>query len=222
MSDEEVIDRYCRQQKILPQTMLEKQQIGIIGVGAVGKEVLRTLACNGAKNITIFDFDTVEIHNCTTQGYYESDVGRPKVEAAAEDALRINSTINITAINDRWRPSNQHFDATFLCVDSLPMRGKLFGFFQSSVGFIADARLGGEQIRLVTATDDASREHYPTTLVKDEDAHADGCHVPMVKHAATIAASMLVSKYFNWLRGYPSIADMYFGVPLSEITVLKE
>ncbi len=219
---EENIERYIRQRNIVPQDLLNSQQIAIIGVGAVGKEVLRTLACNGAQNMTIYDFDTVELHNCTTQGYYESDVGRPKVEAAAEDALRINSSIKINAINDRWRPNEDKYDATFLCVDSLPMRGKLFNFFASSVGFIADARLGGEQIRIVTAVDDASRAHYPTTLAKDEDAHADGCHVPMVKHAATIAASMLVSRYMNWLRGFPAIADTYFALPTTEITVLKD
>ena len=83
---EENIERYIRQRNIVPQDLLNSQQIAIIGVGAVGKEVLRTLACNGAQNMTIYDFDTVELHNCTTQGYYESDVGRPKVEAAAEDA----------------------------------------------------------------------------------------------------------------------------------------
>lgn len=214
--------RYSRQAKIVPQLLLEAQEIAVIGVGAVGREVVRTLACNGAKKITIYDFDTVELHNCTTQGYYENDVGKSKVECTKEEALRINSTISIDAINDRWRPSkDKRFTAAFFCVDSLSMREKLFNYFNESTEFIGDSRIGGEQIRLLSATDEASRLHYPTTIGKDEDAYQDGCHVPMVKHSANVAASMLVQQFIQHLKGMPIYKDRIFALPVSELTVLE-
>ena len=214
--------RYSRQDGIVPQQALESQKIAIIGVGAVGREVGRTLSCNGAKDVTIFDFDTVEEHNCTTQGYHDADIGRAKVECTAEEMLRLNKTIQVTAVNDRWRPSkDKKFDAAFFCVDSLSMREKLFNWFSKSTEFIADSRIGGEQIRLVSASDKSSRLHYPTTISADVDAYADGCHISMVKHSANIAASLLVQKYIMFLKGmdilYP---DSLFNLMSYEITIL--
>lgn len=221
MDAEEKNPRYSRQDRIVPQALLEQQQIAIIGVGAVGREVGRTLACNGAKNITIFDFDTVEEHNCSTQGYHDADIGRPKVECTAEEMTRLNKNIQITAVNDRWRPKKgQKFDAAFFCVDSLSMREKLFNWFSKSAEFIADARIGGEMIRLLSANDDGSRLHYPTTIINDGDAYADGCHVPMVKHSANIAASMLVQQYIAHLKGMPIYQDRMLSLMVSEFTVI--
>lgn len=214
--------RYSRQEKIVPQKLLEEQNIVIIGVGAVGREVARTLACNGAKKLTIYDFDIVEEHNCATQGYHDADINRPKVECTAEEVVRLNKHTAITAVNDRWRPTKDtKFDAAFFCVDSLSMREKLFNWFCESASFIGDSRIGGEQIRLLSATDDASRLHYPTTIGSDADAHADGCHIPMVKHSANIAASMLVQQYIQHLKGMPIYQERIFSLPVSELTVIE-
>ena len=215
-------DRYSRQEKIVPQQLLESQEICVVGVGAVGREVVRTLACNGAKNLTIYDFDTVELHNCTTQGYHEADVGRPKVECTAEEVRRINSSINIDAVPERWRPSkDKKPNAVFFCVDSLSMRAKLFSWFKDSADFIGDSRVGGEEIQLFSISDEASKLHYPTTIGDDNSAREDGCHIPMVKHSANIAASMLVGQYLLWLRGIDIDCDRIFDLMASELTSRK-
>lgn len=217
-----ISQRYSRQEKIVPQEILQSQQIAIIGVGAVGREVARTLACNGAQNLTIYDFDIVEEHNCATQGYHDADINRPKVECTAEEVRRLNKDINIVAINDRWRPTkDQTFDAAFFCVDSLSMRAKLFSWFSESTSFIGDSRIGGEQIRLLSVTDEASRLHYPTTIGSDETAHSDGCHIPMVKHSANIAASMLVQQYIQHLKGMFTYPERIFSLPVSELTIIE-
>ena len=216
-------NKYSRQANIVPQQLLESHKIVIIGVGAVGREVARTLTCNGAKDLTLYDFDIVEGHNVSTQGYHFADINRPKVECTAEEVLRLNPEIQVTAINDRWRPNkNTNFDAAFFCVDSLSMREKLFNWFNESIGFIGDARIGGEQIRLVSVNDEASRLHYPTTITPDATAVQDGCHIPMVKHSANIAASLLVQQYIQHLRGMPIFKDRMLALPASELTILEE
>jgi hypothetical protein len=196
-----VSERYSRQSKIVDQSVIEQQNVAIIGVGAVGKEVLRTLVCNGIPKITIFDFDTVEEHNCVTQGFYESDIGKPKVEAAAADASKLNAKCQITSVNDRWRPNANKYTAAFFCVDSLSMREKLFNYFSTAVSFCTDSRIGGEQIRLLTIHDEESKAHYPTTIGEDKTAFTDGCHIPMIKHSASIAASMCVQQFMSFLSG---------------------
>jgi sulfur carrier protein ThiS adenylyltransferase len=213
-------DRFSRQEKIISTEVIGATNVAIIGVGAVGREVARTLACNGVGNITLYDFDTVELHNCTTQGYYEADVGRPKVDCTKEELLRINSKLNIDAVNDRWRPNKKKkFDGAFFCVDSLDMRGTLFNYFNEAVGFIADSRIGGEQIRLVNVFDEESKAHYPTTITNDAEAYADGCHVPMIKHSAGIAANMLVQSFIQYLRSGTSMLekDRLFSLPSSDL-----
>lgn len=217
----ELDPKYSRQASIVPQ-ILHDQHVVVIGVGAVGREVVRTLVCNGVPKITIFDFDIVEEHNVSTQGYHYADINRPKVECTAEEALRLNPNVEIIAVNDRWRPNkNMQFDAAFFCVDSLSMRGKLFNYFAEAVGFIGDSRIGGEQIRLLSVSDDASKMHYPTTITADATAATEGCHIPMVKHSANIAASMLVQQYIAYLKGSIVFPDRIFGLVASELTCIE-
>ena len=213
-------DRVSRQEKIISAEVINATNVAIIGVGAVGREVARTLACNGVGNLTLYDFDTVELHNCTTQGYYENDVGRPKVDCTKEELLRINSKMGVDAVNDRWRPNkNKKFDGVFFCVDNLDMRNTLFNYFHEATGFIADSRIGGEQIRLLNVFDEKSRAHYPSTITNDADAYADGCHIPMIKHSAGIAANMLVQSFIQYLRGGSAMLekDRLFSLPASDL-----
>lgn len=213
------MSRFSRQESIISTDVINATEVAIIGVGAVGREVARTLACNGVGQITMYDFDTVEIHNCTTQGYYEADVGRPKVDCTKEELLRINSKLKVDAVNDRWRPNkNKKFDGVFFCVDSLDMRATLFNYFQEATKFIADSRIGGEQIRFLNVFDDASRAHYPTTITNDDEAYADGCHIPMIKHSAGVAANMLVQSFIQFLKGGAFLEkDRLFSLPSSDL-----
>lgn len=211
-------NKYSRQCKIVPQEAISTQNVAIIGVGAVGKEILRTLVCNGIPKITIFDFDTVEDHNCVTQGFYEDDIGKPKVEAAAQDACKLNKDCEITAVNDRWRPNGVDYTGVFFCVDSLSMREKLFNYFHSRAPICTDSRIGGEQIRLLTIHDDVSKAHYPTTIGEDNTAYADGCHIPMIKHSANIAASMCVQQFMRFISGKQLLScDRIFALPSGDL-----
>lgn len=213
------MSRYSRQESIVKLERIQNSNPLIIGVGAVGREVARTIAANGIKRATIVDYDEVEEPNCVTQGYHEADIGRPKVEACAEEMIRINSDIEIQMVADRWRPSKDEFDTIFMCVDSLPLRGKIFNYYNSldPSPLMFDSRIGGEQIRLLSVFDDESREWFPQTISADEKAYGIGCHVPMIKHSANISASMLVSQFMNSLSEGPLFKDRLFVVRTGEL-----
>lgn len=209
-------EKYSRQNHIVPTDLLDKHVL-IIGVGAVGKEVSRTLAANGIKNITIYDFDTIEEANCVTQGYYQKDVGRPKVEAASEEMININPDVKVNAINDRWRPKKKEsYDAVFICVDTFDMRRRIFNYYNEKVPFLFDSRIGGEQIRLLSVFDKSSREWYEKTIGDDKNSYQVGCHVPMIKHSANIAAANMVQQFFSAIQDRQLFADRTFAMPSGE------
>lgn len=198
------MNRLQRQETIVPTETVKNMVPAIIGLGAVGKEVATTLASNGVDVMHIFDFDSVEDSNVTTQGYFKSHVGKTKEECVDFFVKEIDPEIQVIP-NGRWRPSlerDSKFTHIFSCVDVLSTRGKIHKWYRNTERFsspakIFDARLGGENIRLLGSFDQESDSHYPGTITNDNTAYSVGCHVPMIKHSANIAASMLVQQSFS-------------------------
>ncbi|MCA9670214.1 MAG: ThiF family adenylyltransferase [Myxococcales bacterium] len=60
---------------------LAETHIVVCGAGAVGSNLVETLARQGAATITVIDKDRVEEHNISTQVWLEEDVGAKKVDA---------------------------------------------------------------------------------------------------------------------------------------------
>lgn len=68
--------------------------------------MLSTLACAGARTITVVDHDRVEGHNLQRQVLYTiADVGAPKVEAAAFRLRSRIPSLRITAVRERLEPA---------------------------------------------------------------------------------------------------------------------
>jgi molybdopterin-synthase adenylyltransferase len=101
-----MLNRFTRQADLVPQTRLEGMTIDVIGVGAIGRQVALQLAALGALNLRLFDPDSVELTNVTTQGYHQTeDLGQPKVEAMRRTLLAIEPVIRVEMICDRFRPT---------------------------------------------------------------------------------------------------------------------
>jgi molybdopterin/thiamine biosynthesis adenylyltransferase len=84
------------------QRRLQETRVGLLGVGGVGSHVLLDLAAMGVRDVRIVDFDTIELSNLNRQILYtERDVGRRKVEAAAERAIALSSAMTIDAVEAR-------------------------------------------------------------------------------------------------------------------------
>jgi bacteriocin biosynthesis cyclodehydratase domain-containing protein len=84
------------------QDRLREARLAVIGVGGLGGWAAWALACCGIGEMWLIDGDRVEISNLNRQILYtEADVGRPKVEAAAERLGAFNSAMRIEATDRR-------------------------------------------------------------------------------------------------------------------------
>ena len=80
---------------------LQKANVIVFGLGGVGSYVVEGLVRAGIGNLTIVDKDVVDITNINRQLIADTTtIGKPKVEAEKERALKINPSLNITTIQE--------------------------------------------------------------------------------------------------------------------------
>src|SRR5471032_2582259 len=83
MPSAEFQNRDIRQRDLVPPDALARCHAVVIGVGSIGRAVALQLAATGVPSMTLFDPDSVAVENLAVQGFWETDVGRPKVHAVA-------------------------------------------------------------------------------------------------------------------------------------------
>ena len=71
----------------------------VVGAGGIGNPVITQLAAMGVGKLRVVDRDVIEVTNLHRQHLYtDDDIGRVKVEAAAERLRRINPTVEIEPV----------------------------------------------------------------------------------------------------------------------------
>ena len=84
------------------QEWLREARLAVLGVGGLGGWAAWALACVGVGEMWLIDGDRVEVSNLNRQILYtESDIGRLKVEAAAERLTAFNSAMRVEATAKR-------------------------------------------------------------------------------------------------------------------------
>lgn len=85
---------------------LARVKILIIGCGGLGSNVALALVRCGVKNLTIVDFDTVDILNLNRQNYFYCQTGQKKINALSEILKKINPYVNIETLSSKVDESN--------------------------------------------------------------------------------------------------------------------
>ncbi|MGH9464923.1 MAG: molybdopterin-synthase adenylyltransferase MoeB [Thermoanaerobaculia bacterium] len=137
--------RYGRQ-LVLPevgrpgQERLKGARVLLVGAGGLGSPVALYLAAAGVGRLTLVDGDRVERSNLHRQILYgESDVGRPKLEAAAARLREANPHVEVRPVAERFTAANaaalvadhdvvvdgtDNFTARYLVNDACVLAGK--------------------------------------------------------------------------------------------------
>lgn len=86
---------------------LQSKKVLIIGVGGVGQHISTYLVTNGIENITIVDFDKVEISNLNRQILLsEEDIGKSKIDVVKRALNAKNRDAKIKSLNVKLDKSN--------------------------------------------------------------------------------------------------------------------
>ena len=163
--------RYMRQSGFLSTDRLNTK-LNIIGAGAIGSFTALTLAKMGFTDITVYDPDTVELHNLPNQFYRECDIGKPKVAALKEIILAFTGT-KIKSYQEMYRDRNIS-GITISGVDSMDARIAIWRKikFNMSVPLYIDARMGGEVMMLIAVNpcDINDIKRYEASLYPSKEA----------------------------------------------------
>lgn len=86
---------------------LKEAHVIVFGLGGVGGATVEALVRAGVGNLSIVDFDVVDITNLNRQLVaIKSVVGEPKVEAARKRILSIRDDINLTVYQEKFLKEN--------------------------------------------------------------------------------------------------------------------
>jgi molybdopterin/thiamine biosynthesis adenylyltransferase len=102
-----------------------KDNIHIIGCGAVGSTIAEQIARLGIKKVHLYDFDIVSEHNITNQMFLANQVGQPKLLALASILKAINPDIEIIFHKKGWEKGMPLDGYIFLAVDNIDTRKEI-------------------------------------------------------------------------------------------------
>lgn len=114
---------------------LKNTNILIIGLGGVGGYALEALIRSGVENITIVDYDTIDISNINRQIISNSNnIGNLKTEEWKKRILSINNNVNIKIINEKIDENNiyklfeEKYDFIIDCCDTMIVKKLLIKY----------------------------------------------------------------------------------------------
>lgn len=118
---------------VLPNIDLEGQEallnarVLIVGMGGLGNAAATSLCASGVGEITLVDFDKVDVTNLHRQTLFnETSAGLSKVKAAREQLVKMNSHCAINAIEEAFSLEHEelikHCDIVLDCTDNADSR----------------------------------------------------------------------------------------------------
>jgi sulfur carrier protein ThiS adenylyltransferase len=226
-TDVNLADRDIRQRDLVPPEKIARCHAVVIGVGAVGRQVALQLAAAGVPAMTLYDPDTVAVENLAVQGYWETDVGDPKVHAAANVCHQQFPRMELHAKRERFRRSairswpTDRDVVVFCCVDLISTRKLVWDAVRGTAGFFADGRMAAEVVRVLASDAPATDPGYAATLFAPGEAFAGGCTSKSTIYAASVAAGLMVGQFARWLRGQPVLADQTLNLLAGELSVAE-
>ncbi|MEH1799000.1 MAG: ThiF family adenylyltransferase [Nostoc sp.] len=214
------------------QEKLSRSRVMVVGVGALGNEVLKNLALLGVGKIFIVDFDFVEASNLSRSILFRiQDAGRRKVDVAAERIREINPDVKVVTFHGDVRYDLglgvfRRMDVVFGCLDNRGARLALNrACYRADVPWIdgaLDILMG--MVRVFVPPESACYEcsmtdqdyrlinlRYSCPHLRPEDVMQG--RIPTTPTSASIIAALQVQEAVKLLHGWeiPAGKAFYFN-----------
>jgi molybdopterin/thiamine biosynthesis adenylyltransferase len=154
------LDNSRHQDIINPNEIIE--HVNVIGVGGIGSPTVMCLSKMGCDNISVWDDDTVELHNIATQFYrIQKDIEVPKVDAIANIVESFNgTTVKTNNLQVGGEEADELYGVVVSGVDSIEARIEIWKGLKNNINVpvYIDARMGAEVCRIFTI-DPSSPQH---------------------------------------------------------------
>jgi molybdopterin/thiamine biosynthesis adenylyltransferase len=209
----------------------DNQQIELVlvGAGCTGSWTASCLADLGFRNISVIDFDKVEVSNIPSQIYGLEDVGKFKVEQLAEKILK-KTGIKINTINQKIDDEHKFCDLVnvnlntivVFCLDNIEARKQIYEELKEYPIKIVDGRFGGVGINIyvIDMCNEAEKKNYEKLL--EHPASDEICGMKGTAYVSLNIASELsriitqidmkekTLKFFmREMSGYKILTDFY-------------
>jgi hypothetical protein len=176
--------------------------ITIIGAGSVGSFTAFTLAKAGFSNITVIDFDKVEIENMSSQLYRPCDIGKQKV-VALKELIKMFCDTDIEVVDGRYdgKPLS---GIVIMAVDSMEVRADIWKA-HAEIAFgtqlLIDPRMAAESslCYAMNPLDPADCVSYAKTLYTDEQAVHERCTAKATGYCSLALSSHIVKVIKDFL-----------------------
>lgn len=186
-----------RQQGIVTRQQLARLGTFVqIGAGGIGSAAALALGKLGVAEMTIYDHDTLEVHNIGNQFLPETFIGKPKVHALAALMTVMAPDARFVMTSEKWH--GQCFGQVMIvAVDSMATRQMIFEAVvaQGDCEILIDARMGAETLRLYTIalTDPEQATFYARTLYPDAEAVQEPCSARGIVYTSMFAGAHIAN-----------------------------
>lgn len=200
------IDNFSRQVNIIDVEKKGGIPIHIIGCGATGSAIALALAKMGFENISLYDFDNIEMHNLPNQMFGLSDIGKNKA-IALKDIIKQQTGFDIKAYDNKLEGGEVLSGVVFVLTDTMRSRKDIWLKslkFKPSIELVIETRMDLRcgRIYTINPNDFNHIKKYEDTLYEDAEAEVSACgNSQTVLCTALGITSQAIWKLLNHLNG---------------------
>lgn len=214
-------DRYDRQIRHWGRTVqqrIEKSTVLVAGVGGLGTTVSQLLARAGVGKLILVDNGTIDWPDLNRQLLYtEKDVGRRKLDIAAERLREINSATQLERLNGPIDSTFALSGQTLLAADCLDNYAARFALADAlpEGGFLVHGGLAGDQGQVLTLHKGRSRPLQEIFAGLEQPTES----IPATGAGAVVIAGLMVNELCNLIAGQPQLLDRFLIISLNDLNV---
>jgi molybdopterin/thiamine biosynthesis adenylyltransferase len=218
------------------QKMLREGRCIVVGIGALGNDLVRNLVLVGIGNITLIDFDKIELSNLNRTLYSKADVGKNKAKALAEIMNKHYPYAKLKAIGKRVEECSErtlkNADVIISGLDNMAVRIWLADFAIRNNIPLIDGGLKGLQSRVQVWTPGSAclaceipPENYGEIMdLHDSCENVEETKIPAFPQISAVTAAIQANEAMKIILGknpmegvlfIDLMAGKYTTVPLS-------